>query len=105
MKAIVQETYGSPDVLELRDIDKPVVGDDDVPRTRARGWRGRGRLAPHDRPAVPGAHHGLRAPKARVRGMDVAVRVEAVGANVTEEAKRAILVGNASRLLRLEEAS
>jgi len=37
--------------------------------------------------------------------MDVAVRVEAVGANVTEEAKRAILVGNASRLLRLEEAS
>ncbi len=30
MKAIVQETYGSADVLELRDIDKPVVGDRDV---------------------------------------------------------------------------
>jgi len=30
MKAIVQDTYGSPDVLELRDIDKPVVGNDSV---------------------------------------------------------------------------
>ena len=30
MKAIVQDTYGSPDVLELRDIDKPKVGDNDV---------------------------------------------------------------------------
>ena len=26
MKAIVRDTYGSADVLELRDIDKPVVG-------------------------------------------------------------------------------
>jgi NADPH:quinone reductase-like Zn-dependent oxidoreductase len=30
MKAIVQDTYGQPDVLELRDSDKPVVGDADV---------------------------------------------------------------------------
>ena len=30
MKAIVQDRYGSPDVLELKDIDKPVVGDDDL---------------------------------------------------------------------------
>jgi len=30
MKAIVQDSYGSPDVLELRDIDKPVVEDDEV---------------------------------------------------------------------------
>jgi NADPH:quinone reductase-like Zn-dependent oxidoreductase len=31
MKAIVQDSYGSPDeVLQLRDIDKPVIGDDDV---------------------------------------------------------------------------
>jgi len=32
MKAVVQDAYGSADVLELRDIDKPVVGDDDVLR-------------------------------------------------------------------------
>lgn len=30
MKAIVQDRYGSPEVLELRDIDKPEIGDDDV---------------------------------------------------------------------------
>jgi NADPH:quinone reductase-like Zn-dependent oxidoreductase len=30
MKAIVQGKYGSPDVLQLKDIDKPVVKDDEV---------------------------------------------------------------------------
>jgi NADPH:quinone reductase-like Zn-dependent oxidoreductase len=30
MKAIVQDRYGSADVLELRDIEKPTAGDDDI---------------------------------------------------------------------------
>ena len=30
MKAIVRDTYGSPDVLNLREIDKPEIGDDEV---------------------------------------------------------------------------
>jgi NADPH:quinone reductase-like Zn-dependent oxidoreductase len=34
MKAIVQEAYGSPDVLKLRDIDRPKVADDVVDYTR-----------------------------------------------------------------------
>ena len=36
MTAIVQRRYGRPDVLESTAVDKPVVGDDDVPRARAR---------------------------------------------------------------------
>jgi hypothetical protein len=30
MKAITRYAYGAPDTLELRDIDKPTIGDDDV---------------------------------------------------------------------------
>jgi NADPH:quinone reductase-like Zn-dependent oxidoreductase len=30
MKAIVQERYGSADVLELKDIDQPEMGGDEV---------------------------------------------------------------------------
>ena len=38
MKAIVQDRYGTPDVLEFSDIDEPVVGEDDVlVRVRAAG--------------------------------------------------------------------
>jgi NADPH:quinone reductase-like Zn-dependent oxidoreductase len=85
MKAIVQYVYGSADVLELRDIDKPVVADDDVlVRVHAAGvdqgvW--------HIMAGLPYpirlAGFGLRAPKTPVRGYDVAGRVEAVGASVT----------------------
>jgi hypothetical protein len=38
MKAIVQDRYGSPDVLVLREIDEPVIGDDEV-LVRARAAR------------------------------------------------------------------
>ena len=85
MKAITQETYGSADVLELRDIEDPVVGENDVlVRVHAAGagpdvWHlmtGQPYVA---RPAI-----GLRRPKVRVRGWDVAGTVQAVGAGVTE---------------------
>jgi NADPH:quinone reductase-like Zn-dependent oxidoreductase len=85
MQAVVQDTYGAADVLELREIDKPVVGDDELlVRVHAAGvdpgvWHlmtGRPYLV-----RVMG--YGLRTPKVRVRGRDVAGRVEAVGTNVT----------------------
>ena len=85
MKAIVQDTYGSPEVLELRDIDKPVVGDDDVlVRVQAAGVdQGVWHLTAGLPYPIRLAGFGLRAPKTPVRGLDVAGRVEAVGENVT----------------------
>ena len=85
MNAVIQDTYGSPEVLELREIDKPVVGDDEVlVGVRAAGvdpgvW--------HLMTGVPYLvrviGYGLRKPKVGIRGRDVAGRAEAVGTNVT----------------------
>jgi NADPH:quinone reductase-like Zn-dependent oxidoreductase len=85
MKAIVQDRYGSADVLELRDIDAPVVGDDDVlvrvlaASAHIGDWHTMTGL-----PYLGRMAFGLRRPKARVRGQDFAGRVEAVGTNVTQ---------------------
>src|SRR5215218_9479273 len=85
MKAIVQDIYGSPDVLQLKEIDKPVVGDDEVlVRVDAAGVdQGVWHLMAGLPYLVRVAGVGLRAPKNPVRGVDVAGRVEAVGENVT----------------------
>jgi NADPH:quinone reductase-like Zn-dependent oxidoreductase len=85
MRAIVQDTYGSTEVLGLEDISRPEIGDDEVlVRVRAAGvdpgvWHLMAGL-PY---LVRMAGFGIRAPKTRVRGSDVAGTVEAVGANVT----------------------
>jgi NADPH:quinone reductase-like Zn-dependent oxidoreductase len=85
VKAIVQDVYGSADVLELRDIDKPVIGDRDVlVRVRAAGvdpsvWHLMSGL-PY---LVRVMGFGLRRPKQQVRGWDAAGTVEAVGGQVT----------------------
>ena len=85
MKAIVQERFGPPDVLQLVDIDLPEVGASDVlVRVHAAA------LNPYDWHIMRGdplvarlmGGVGLTRPKARVAGIDAAGRVEAVGANV-----------------------
>jgi NADPH:quinone reductase-like Zn-dependent oxidoreductase len=82
MKAIVQERYGSPDGLVLREIEKPVVGDDDVlvrvvaASVNAYDW-GMMRRLPHLIARL------LRLPRTRIRGADLAGHVEAVGRNIT----------------------
>ena len=85
MKAIVQTRYGSSDVLQLRDVDRPAARDDQMlVRVRAASvhadvW--------HVMRGVPyvlrimGA--GLRAPKDLIPGTDLAGVVESVGAKVT----------------------
>jgi NADPH:quinone reductase-like Zn-dependent oxidoreductase len=87
MKAIVQDTYGSADVLKFADIDRPVPKDNEVLiRVQAAGlhrgdWHVMTGLPYLIRLVVPSL--GLRRPKVRVRGMDVAGTVEAVGTQVT----------------------
>ncbi len=83
MKAIVQDTYGSPDVLELREIDTPEVGDDEaLVRVHAAGVdRGVWHVMTGLPYPIRLAGYGLRAPKNPVVGMDMAGVVEAVGKN------------------------
>ena len=85
MKAMVQDKYGPADLLVLRDIDMPVVGDDDVlVRVRAASVHPDVWHVVSGRPYVlrfMGA--GLRRPKNRVPGTDVAGLVESVGKGVT----------------------
>jgi NADPH:quinone reductase-like Zn-dependent oxidoreductase len=84
MQAIVQERYGSADVLELREIDRPGVGDDEVlVRVRAAGVHQGDWHLMTGLPYVARLGLGLRKPKSRIRGMDVAGTVEAVGKAVT----------------------
>ena len=85
MKAIVQDKYGSPDVLELKAIDKPVVNDGEV------------LVRVHAASVHPDVWHvlrglpyvlrimgaGLSKPKNSVPGTDVAGHVESVGKDVT----------------------
>src|SRR5262249_32249608 len=83
MKAVVQDSYGSTDVLRLQDIDTPGIQDDEVligvraAAVNPLDWfivkGGKGRL-----------FFGIRKPRIRVRGIDVAGHVEAVGKAVQQ---------------------
>src|SRR5215204_4181799 len=84
MKAIVRDSYGSADVLELRDIEKPEIGDDEVlVRVHAAGVdRGVWHLMT-GLPYPVRLAYGLRSPRSQTPGMDLAGVVVAVGADVT----------------------
>jgi NADPH:quinone reductase-like Zn-dependent oxidoreductase len=99
MKAIVQDRYGTSEVLELRNIDKPLIGDNEVLiRVRAAAvnpgdWAIMGGLPYIARPV-----YGMGKPKNRVRGTDVAGEVEAVGASVTRFRPRDEVFGSSKHL-------
>ncbi|MFF9156292.1 NAD(P)-dependent alcohol dehydrogenase [Streptomyces sp. NPDC014846] len=83
MKAVVQDRYGSPDVLELRDVDEPVPADDQVlVRVRAAGLNAYDWHLMRGDPYVARLALGLRGPRARIRGRDFAGVVTAAGRNV-----------------------
>jgi NADPH:quinone reductase-like Zn-dependent oxidoreductase len=85
MKAMVHDRYGSPDVLELRDIDRPSPKPNEVLlRVRAAGvdqgvWHMVSGL-----PYLGRLAFGPRRPRNPVPGLDVAGVVESVGAKVTD---------------------
>lgn len=86
MRAIVQDSYGEPaDVLKLEEIAIPAIKDDEVlVRVRAASLAAGDLLLMRGVPLVMRAGvFGLRRPKQRVPGLDVAGTVEAVGAEIT----------------------
>ena len=84
MKAIVQDRFGSPEDLELREIERPEVGDSTVLlRVHAAGVDAADLFMMRGLPYVARPIFGIRRPKTPVRGLDVAGVVEAVGSEVT----------------------
>lgn len=86
MKAIVYTKYGPPDVLELKEIEKPVPKDNEVlirvhaASVNAYDWR----MLRADPFLVRLMGGGLLKPKHKILGVDVAGRIEAIGRNVKQ---------------------
>jgi NADPH:quinone reductase-like Zn-dependent oxidoreductase len=85
MRAVVHDRYGPPDVLRLADVERPVPEEDEVlvkihATTVNRsdcGWRSA-------KPFMTRFFTGLRRPKRKILGMELAGEIEAVGPAVTE---------------------
>jgi NADPH:quinone reductase-like Zn-dependent oxidoreductase len=85
MRAIVRDKFGSPDVLELQEIDTPELTDDGVlVRVRAAAINPADWYGMTGTPYVGRVTMGLRKPKQRVLGVDFAGTVEAVGKDITQ---------------------
>jgi NADPH:quinone reductase-like Zn-dependent oxidoreductase len=85
MRAVVHDSYGPPEVLRLEEVERPFPQEDEVlVRVRATtvnrtdcGWR-------RAKPFFARYFTGIRRPRRRILGMELAGDVEAVGAAVTE---------------------
>jgi NADPH:quinone reductase-like Zn-dependent oxidoreductase len=85
MKAVINTQYGSADVLQVRDVDRPTPGDNEVlVRVRAAS------VTPSDiafrkaDPFIIRLMYGLRKPRLSIPGVELAGEVEVVGREVTE---------------------
>jgi len=84
MKAIRYYRYGSSDVLQLRDVDKPAVNDGEVlVRVRAVALNPLDLYYLHGSPYIARVQTGLTRPKAHGLGFDLAGTIEATGRHVT----------------------
>ena len=85
MKAIVQEAYGSADVLRLHDIEEPVVKADEVlVRIHTASIHPGDWLLTVGRPQLFRMGFGFRRPRKKIPGFDFAGTVESTGSNATE---------------------
>ena len=85
MKAIVQNEYGSPDVLKLKDVDKPVVKENDIlVRVHAAALNAGDYFSMRGSPFLARFTVGFPKPKDYILGWDMAGRVQAVGKKVTQ---------------------
>lgn len=89
MKAIICTKYGSPDVLELQEIAKPTPKDNEVlikvyaTTAHIGDTRMRSFTVPRSRWLFARLYLGIRKPKRTILGMELAGKIEAVGASVT----------------------
>ncbi|MET8524124.1 NAD(P)-dependent alcohol dehydrogenase [Micromonospora sp. NPDC005172] len=85
MKAIVQDRYGGPETLALTDVATPVPAPNDVlVRVQAASLNAYDWHAMRGDPRMARLAMGPSRPRARIRGRDIAGRVEAVGADVRD---------------------
>jgi NADPH:quinone reductase-like Zn-dependent oxidoreductase len=85
MRAVVHDEYGAPDVLRLAEVKRPVPEDDEVlVRIHATTVNRTDCGLRSAEPFITRLFTGLRRPKNRILGMELAGEVEAVGAAVTE---------------------
>jgi NADPH:quinone reductase-like Zn-dependent oxidoreductase len=85
MKTVVYEKYGSPDVLEFKDVEKPTPKDDQVLiKVHASSANPADWHLMRGAPFLARLENGLQKPKNTKLGADAAGRVEAVGKNVTQ---------------------
>jgi NADPH:quinone reductase-like Zn-dependent oxidoreductase len=85
MKAIVYTEYGPPDVLQLKEVAKPVPKEDEVlVQVHASSVVQADLFLIKGEPFIARLSSGLRTPKYTIPGIDVAGRVEAVGADVKQ---------------------
>jgi NADPH:quinone reductase-like Zn-dependent oxidoreductase len=85
MRAVVHDRYGAPDVLRLEDLERPVPAEDEVlVRIHATTVNRTDCGLRAAKPFITRFFTGIRRPKRKILGMELAGEVEAVGAAVTE---------------------
>ncbi len=98
MRAIVRDSYGPPDVLELQEIEQPVATDDEVlVRVRAASANPADWHYLRGLPYIMRPQSGLTKPRDRVLGRDIAGEVEAIGKSVTRFRPGAAVFGHVER--------